>query len=244
MPHAPSDASISISTEDVRASSNPATFMTISRLGGQAMVPSAEATPRNGMRSTGMELPSFESVKVSRCCARDAEKSLVASSRSFRSSNCAQLSTAIPKSISRVARPGSSPWTFTRIRSRAVAPARKYSHLDDRAIGSSTRNTRTTDRSTALFSGVEGWLDSLLIDHPGGFCIAAIICCQKVGIGQDRRNNIGCVILVRVGHRKIPELLQYLNVACPLGPHPARRDQLCDGLTCIDSEMRGFEIAR
>src|SRR5580698_10570162 len=130
------------------------------------------------------------------------------------------------------------------MRSRAVAPARKYSHLADRAIGSSARNTRTMDRSTALFSGVEGWLDLLLIDHPGGFYIAAIICRQKVGIGQDRRNDIGSVILVRVGRRKFPELLQYLNVACRLGPHPARRDQPCDGLTCIDSEMRGFEIAR
>src|SRR3984957_8875524 len=64
--------------------------------------------------------------------------------------------------------------------SGGIASARKYSHLDDRAIGSSTRNTCATDRSTALFSGVEGWLDSLLIDHSGGFCIAAIICCQKV----------------------------------------------------------------
>src|ERR1022692_495184 len=130
------------------------------------------------------------------------------------------------------------------MRSRAVAPARKYSQLDDRAIGSSPRNTRTTNRSTALFSGVEGWRDSLLIDHPSGFCIAAVICCQKVGIGQDRRNDIGRVILVRMGRRKIPELLQYLNVAARLGPHPARRDQLCDWLTCIDSEMRGFEIVR
>src|SRR6185312_780678 len=129
------------------------------------------------------------------------------------------------------------------MRSRAVAPARKYWHLDDRAIGSSTRNTRTKDRSTALFSGVEGWLDSLLIDHPGGFCIAAIICCQKVGIGHDRWNDIGCVILVRVVRRKSPELLQYLNVALGLGPHPACRDQLCDGIICIDSEMRGFQIA-
>src|SRR3984957_5187035 len=100
------------------------------------------------------------------------------------------------------------------MRSRAVAPARKYSHLDDRAIESIAPNTRTTARSMALFSGVEGWLDSLLIDHPGGFCIAAIICCQKVGIGQDRRNDIGSVILVRVGRRKFPELLQYLHVAC------------------------------
>ena len=102
-------ASISINNEEAKTSSNRATFITKSRPGGQAMVPWADATPRNGMRSTGKERPSFDSAKINRCCAREAQNSFVASSRSFRSSNCALLSTAIPKSISRVARPGRSP---------------------------------------------------------------------------------------------------------------------------------------
>src|ERR1019366_5380540 len=130
------------------------------------------------------------------------------------------------------------------MRSRAVAPARKYSHFDERAIGSSTRRTRTTDGSTGLFSGTECWCDSLLIDHPGGLRVAAVMCCQKVGVGQDRRNDIRHVIYFCRGRRKIPELLQYLNVAVRLCPHPAGRYQFGDWFSAVDGEMRRLEIAR
>lgn len=50
----------------------------MSRPGGQAMVPWANATPRNGMGSTGIEMPSFDSAKINRYRAREEEKSFVA----------------------------------------------------------------------------------------------------------------------------------------------------------------------
>jgi hypothetical protein len=41
-----------------------------------------------------------------------------------------------------------------------------------------------------LFSGVECWCDSLLIDHPSNLRVAAVMCRQKVaGIGENGRNH-------------------------------------------------------
>src|ERR1035441_8129023 len=95
------------------------------------------------------------------------------------------------------------------MRSRAVAPATKYSQSAERAVGSSNRSTRTMDGSTALRRGVQCWRDSLFIDHPCRVHVAAVMCRQKVGISENRWNHIRYILVCA----KIPELLQDFDVA-------------------------------
>jgi len=55
-------SSSSSETDEANASSKPATFMTMLRFGGHSIIPPAEATPRKGIKSTGMEKPAVRSL--------------------------------------------------------------------------------------------------------------------------------------------------------------------------------------
>src|SRR5215475_7573673 len=109
---------------------------------------------------------------------------------------------------------------LTRMRSLAVAPATKYAQPASRAIGSSVRRTRTIDGSTGLLGSTERWSDSLLIDHPRGFGVAAVMCRQKVGIGQYWGNDVREFVI----GLEIPECIEDLEVAGRVGAHPSCGD--------------------
>src|SRR5215831_13512239 len=98
---------------------------------------------------------------------------------------------------------------LTRTRSLAVAPAIKYAQSAWRAIGSSVRRTRTIDGSTGLLGSTERWSDSLLIDHPRGFCVAAVMCRQEVGISKYWGDDIRKIFI----GLKVPECIEKLDVA-------------------------------
>jgi hypothetical protein len=74
-----------------------------------------------------------------------------------------QSERAKPKSKSRVNRPGGRPNTFSRIRSRAVAPARKYEKPKEFAVCA----TALSGSRTSGLSGLRSWKigrDVLFID--------------------------------------------------------------------------------
>src|SRR6516164_9583693 len=129
---------------------------------------------------------------------------------------------------------------LTRMRSLAVAPATKYTQSTSRAIGSSVRRTRTIDGSTKLLGSTERWSDSLLIDHPRRFGVAAAICRQKVGIGKYWGNNIRKVF---VG-LEVPECIEEFDVAGHVGAHASCRDQSCNWFAGVDRELCRFEVPR
>src|SRR5271156_6248821 len=114
------------------------------------------------------------------------------------------------------------------MRSRAVAPATKYTQSSACVIGSRHSSTRTTDGSTGLFAGTECRRDSLFINHPGSLGVAAIMSCEKIGVGEDRGHYIGKG-LVRI---EIPELSQDFDVAVLGRPHPAGCDQFRERPLC------------
>src|SRR5579871_1303173 len=129
---------------------------------------------------------------------------------------------------------------LTRMRSLAVAPATKYAQSTARAIGSSVRRTRTIDGSTGLLGSTERWSDSLLIDHPRGFGVAAVMCRQKVGIGQYWGNDVREILI----GLEVPECIEDLSVARYVGAHSSRRDQSRNWFVGIDRELCRFEITR
>src|SRR6516162_11702056 len=129
---------------------------------------------------------------------------------------------------------------LTRMRSLAVAPATKYTQSTSRAIGSSVRRTRTIDGSTGLLGSTERWSDSLLIDHPRGFGVAAIMCCQKVGINEHWGNNIREIL---IGF-EVQECIEELDVAGHVGAHPSCRAQSRNWFSSVDCELCRFEIPR
>jgi len=87
---------------------------------------------------------------------------------------------------------------------------------------------------------MEGWNDSLLIDHPRGFGVAPVVCSQKVGINKYRGNNIR-EILIAPGSSRI---YRELDVAGHIGAHPSGRNQFRDWLASVDGEVRRFGISR
>src|SRR5579871_658057 len=129
---------------------------------------------------------------------------------------------------------------LTRMRSLAVAPATKYAQSTARAIGSSVRRTRTIDGSTGLLGSTERWSDSLLIDHPRGFGVPAVMCRQKVGIGEYWRNDIREILI----GLNVPECIEEFDIAIPVGAHPSRRDQSRNWFASVDGELCRFEIPR
>src|SRR5215472_11383425 len=104
---------------------------------------------------------------------------------------------------------------LTRMRSLAVAPATKYAQSASRAMGSSVRRTRTIDGSTGLLGSTERWSDSLLIDHPRGFGVAAVMCRQKVGISKYGGNDVRKIF---IGF-EVPECIEEFDVAGDVGAH-------------------------
>src|SRR5215471_7973364 len=104
---------------------------------------------------------------------------------------------------------------LTRMRSLAVAPATKYAQPASRAIGSSVHRTRTIDGSTGLLGSTERWSDSLLIDHPGGFGVAAVMCRQKVGVSQYGGNNIREILI----GLEVPECIEDFDITGRVGAH-------------------------
>src|SRR5579864_5239274 len=110
---------------------------------------------------------------------------------------------------------------LTRMRSLAVAPATKYAQSVSRAIGSSVRRTRTTDGSIGLFGDMERWSDSLLIDHPRGFSVAAVMCRQKVGISKYWGHDVREILI----GLEVPEGIQDFDLAVYVSAHPSCRDQ-------------------
>ena len=113
-----------------------------------------DAIPRNGMRSTGIEKPSFGSVKINRCCARDGRE-LARRDQSFLQKF--KLRPVLDGDSEVDIAGGASRPQSMNIYQNEVARRRACEEVFalgmNRAIGSSTRNTRTTDGSTALFSG-------------------------------------------------------------------------------------------
>ena len=82
--------------------------------------------------------------------------------------------------------------------------------------------------------------DSLLIDHPRGFGVAAIVCRQKIGIGEYGGNNIREIVI----GLEVPECIEKFDVAVHVGAHPSRRDQSRNRFAGIDGEVCRFEIPR
>src|SRR5713101_10096374 len=115
------------------------------------------------MRST-LILVSGEYRYETRGIALLASNRPVAINAALRLSNCFQSERAKPKSRSRVNRPGGRPNIFSRIRSRAVAPVRKYAKPKEFAVC-------TTALSGSRTSGLGGlrswkiWRDVLFIDQ-------------------------------------------------------------------------------
>src|SRR5581483_8008786 len=126
------------------------------------------------------------------------------------------------------------------MRSLAVAPATKYTQWASRAIGSRLRRTRTIDGSTGLLGSTERWSDSLLIDHPRGFGVAAIMCRQKVGISKYWGNDVREIFI----GSEAPECIENFDVAGHVGAHPSRRDQSRNRFAGVDCELCRFEIPR
>ena len=78
----------------------------------------------------------------------------------------------------------------------------------------------------------------MLIDHPRRFAVAAIVCRQKIGIGQYRENDFREIVI----RLEVPECIEKFDVAVHVGPHPSRRDQSRNRFAGTDGELCRFEI--
>src|SRR5579863_1822995 len=87
---------------------------------------------------------------------------------------------------------------------------------------------------------MECWGDSLLINHPRGLRVAAVMCRQKVSVSKHRGNDIWKIF---VGI-KVPERIQNFDVTGWVSAHPPCRDQLSNGFAGIDRKLNRFEISR
>src|SRR5690348_15414040 len=96
------------------------------------------------------------------------------------------------------------------------------------------------DGSTGLLGCTERWSESLLIDHPRGFSVAAVMCRQEVGVSQYWGNNIREILI----GLQVPKCIEDLDAAGRIGAHPSRRDQSRDWFAGVDRELCRFEIPR
>src|SRR5690349_12156083 len=96
------------------------------------------------------------------------------------------------------------------------------------------------DGSTALLGSTERWSDSLLIDHPRGFRVAAVMCCQKVGKSQHWGNDIREIF----DGLEIPECIKDCDIPGNFGAHTSGRNQSSDWLASVNCELCRFEIPR
>jgi hypothetical protein len=80
----------------------------------------------------------------------------------------------------------------------------------------------------------------LFIDHPRGFGVAAVMCRQKVGIGQYWGNDVWEIFI----GLEVPKCIEKFEVAVYVGAHPSGRDQSRNGLASVEGELCRFEIPR
>src|SRR3984893_533392 len=153
-------------------------------------------------------------------------KPACSSSADFSLLKWSQSRTAMPKSISRVRRPGGLPKTCLRTTSRAVAPARKYFVSCLPTISSIFLMTSSIVGSiwSCLISKVA--VNVFVIDHLCGLKIPSVCCCREVGIGENWRHHItNCGYMIR-----IPEHIENLDISIYISPHLLFRNYL---LWCI-----------
>src|ERR1700732_3573247 len=158
-------------------------------------------------------------------------KPACSSSADFSVLKWSQSRTAIPKSISRVRRPGGLPKTCLRMTSRAVAPARKYFVSCLPAMSSIFLMTSRTVGSIWSCLISKGGLNVFVINHLCGLKIPSVCCCREVGIGQNWRHHItNFWYLIR-----IPEGIENLDISIYISPHPLLCNQL---LWCVPRVYR------
>ena len=147
----------------------------------------------------------------------------------FSVSKWSQSRTAMPKSISRVRRPGGLPKTCLRITSRAVAPARKYfvSCLPVMSSIFLITSRRVGSIWSCLIS--KGVVDVFVIDHLRGFKIPPIPCCREIGIGKNGWHHI-TDSLYKVC---IPECSENLDVSIYVRSHSLFRNDLLGCVVCV-----------
>src|SRR5215469_10518160 len=126
-----------------------------------------------------------------------------------------QSRTAIPKSKSRLRRPGGLPKTCLIMTSLAIAPARKYLASQFFAISSIFLIASRTVGSIQSCLISKGGLNVFTVDHPSGFEVAPVCCCRKISVGEDWWHDIAnCGHLVG-----IPEYIQNLDISAYICPH-------------------------
>jgi len=120
---------------------------------------------------------------VSTWIARSGLNRPVEINTALRFSNSFQSERANPKSRSRVNLPGGRPNMFSRTKSRAVAPARKYGRPKEFAV---CATALSGSRASGL-SGLSSWkirCDMLFIDQSCRFEVSCISCSYQIGIGE------------------------------------------------------------
>src|SRR5260370_40147341 len=83
----------------------------------------------------------------------------------------------------------------------------------------------------------KGRFDALFIDQVGGFEVPAIASCQKIGVSEHRRNQIG---VLGIGF-KIPEGVKHLDITGGVPTEAERGNQSVGRLATVNGEVGRLE---